>query len=80
MMMIFYVYAVGQTTAPPLLLLHLLCNNCFSMSNFYWQLSDILIDIHILYFIVFFLMNMFVLATMLLSHSYILFYVGTIIK
>ena len=33
----------------------------------YWQLSDISFDIHVLYFIVFFLMNMFVLAAKLLS-------------
>ena len=32
----------------------------------YWQLSDISFDIHVLYFIVFFLMSIFVLAAKLL--------------
>ena len=35
-------------------------------ATLYWQLSDISFDIHVLYFIVFFLMSMFVLAAKLL--------------
>ena len=66
MMMILYVYVVGQRTAPPLLLVLLSFNNCFS--TLYLQLSDISFDIHVLYFIVFVLMSMFVLAAKLLFH------------
>ena len=56
---------MGQRTAPPLLLLLLSFNNCFSMSKF--VLAVIKFDIHVLYVIVFFLMSMFVLAAKLLS-------------
>ena len=58
---------MGQRTAPPLLLLLLSFNNCFSMRNFVLATKRyISFDIHVLYFIVFFLMSMFVLAAKLL--------------